>query len=413
MGLIVQKYGGTSVGDIERIKNVANKVSLAKQAGNKLVVVLSAMSGQTDALIKMAYQITDEPSERELDMLISTGERITIPLLAMALQKLGHKAISLTGRQSGIFTDSMHTKARIMRISGENVLKYLNDDCIVVVAGFQGIDEGSNVTTLGRGGSDTTAVALAVALKADKCEIYTDVDGIYTTDPNIVPQARRLDRVSYEEMLEMASLGAKVLQTRSVEFAAKYKMPVVVKSSFKEGAGTWVVEEEPSMEKVLVSSVVFDKNQAKVTIVGVPDRPGIAAKIFGIIAREEINVDMIIQNVGTTDMTDISLTVPRGEAGKAMRLLNEAAKEVGAEKVLIDEEIGKVSIVGVGMRSHTGVAAKFFSLLADANINIEMISTSEIKVSCVIKRGDVDRAVRILHAGFNLGGEGPRSERPH
>jgi aspartate kinase len=402
MALIVQKYGGTSVGDVERIKNVAKKVAQYKQRGHRIVVVLSAMSGETDKLLKLAYQITDEPNERELDMLISTGERVTVPLLAMALQALGLKAVSLTGRQSGIITDSMHTKARIKSIAKENVKKYLDDDHIVVVAGFQGIDERSNVTTLGRGGSDTTAVALAVALNADSCEIYTDVDGVYTTDPNIVPQARRLERISYEEMLEMASLGAKVLQTRSVEFAAKYRMPVVVKSSFKEGPGTWVVEEEPSMEKVVVSSVVYDKNQAKITLVGIPDKPGIASKIFGIIANEEINVDMIIQNVGTTDLTDLSLTVPRTEAGKTMKLLKDAAKDIGARDVLQDENIGKVSIVGVGMRSHTGVAAKLFSLLADAGINIEMISTSEIKISCIIRRDDVDRAVRIIHAGFNL-----------
>ncbi|MBI3793296.1 MAG: aspartate kinase [Nitrospinae bacterium] len=413
MGLIVQKYGGTSVGDVERIKNVAKKVAQYKAQGHGLVVVLSAMSGKTDELIKLAYQITDEPSERELDMLISTGERITIPLLAMALQSLGLKAVSLTGRQSGIFTDSMYTKARITKIAKENVQKYLHDDYIVVVAGFQGVDESSNVTTLGRGGSDTTAVALAVALSADKCEIYTDVDGVYTTDPNVVPQARRIERISYEEMLEMASLGAKVLQTRSVEFAAKYRMPVVVKSTFKDGPGTWVVEEEADMEKVAVSSVVYDKNQAKLTVVGVPDKPGIAAKIFNAIARAEINVDMIIQNVSVTALTDLSLTVPRAEAGKAMKLLESAANEIEAKSVMIDEEIGKVSIVGVGMRSHTGVAAKFFSLMADANINIEMISTSEIKVSCVIRKGDVDRAVRILHAGFHLGGGEPRVEQAH
>ncbi|MBI5179031.1 MAG: aspartate kinase [Nitrospinae bacterium] len=402
MALIVQKYGGTSVGDIERIKNVAKKVSRFKKEGHKLVVVLSAMSGQTDNLIKMAYQITDEPNERELDMLISTGERITIPLLAMALQALGHKAVSLTGRQSGIFTDSTYTKARIKNISNENVKRYLDEDYIVVVAGFQGIDDRQNVTTLGRGGSDTTGVALAVALKADLCEIYTDVDGVYTTDPNVEPKARRIDRISYEEMLEMASLGAKVLQTRSVEFAAKYRMPVVVKSTFKDGPGTWVVAEEPSMEKVVVSSVVYDKNQAKLTVVGVPDKPGIAAKIFGVIAKEEINVDMIIQNVSTTDLTDLSLTVPRTEAGKTMKLLKTAVAEIGAKDVVMDENIGKVSIIGVGMRSHTGVAAKLFSLLADAGINIEMISTSEIKISCVIRRDDVDRAVRIMHAGFSL-----------
>ena len=404
MALIVQKYGGTSVGSVERLKNVAKKVAEQKKKGDQLVVVLSAMSGQTDSLVKLAHEITREPAEREMDMLLSTGERVTIALLAIALQDLGVKAVSLTGRQAGIVTDSMHTKARIKSIAKENIKKYLDEDYVVVVAGFQGIDEKSNVTTLGRGGSDTTGVALAVALKADMCEIYTDVDGVYTTDPNVEPKARRLDRISYEEMLEMASLGAKVLQTRSVEFAAKYRMPVVVKSTFKEGPGTWVVAEEPSMEKVVVSSVPYDKNQAKLTVVGVPDRPGIASAILGEIAKEEINVDMIIQNVGIGGLTDFSLTVPRTESAKTLKILKGVAATIGAKDVQVDENIGKVSIVGVGMRSHSGVAAKMFQLLADAGINIEMISTSEIRVSCVIRKDDVDRAVRILHAGFGLEG---------
>ncbi|MBI5638496.1 MAG: aspartate kinase [Nitrospinae bacterium] len=404
MALIVQKYGGTSVGNVERLKNVAKKVAEQKKQGDQLVVVLSAMSGQTDSLVKLAHEITKEPVEREMDMLLSTGERVTIALLAIALQDMGVKAVSLTGRQAGIVTDSMHTKARIKSIARENIKRYLDDDCVVVVAGFQGIDEKSNVTTLGRGGSDTTGVALAVALKADMCEIYTDVDGVYTTDPNVEPKARRIDRISYEEMLEMASLGAKVLQTRSVEFAAKYRMPVVVKSTFKEGPGTWVVAEEPSMEKVVVSAVPYDKNQAKLTVVGVPDKPGIASAILGDIAKEEINVDMIIQNVGVGGLTDLSLTVPRTESAKALKILKSAAAKIGAKDVQMDENIGKVSIVGVGMRSHSGVAAKMFQLLADAGINIEMISTSEIRVSCVIRKDDVDRAVRILHAGFGLEG---------
>ena len=402
MALIVQKYGGTSVGNVERLKTVAKKVAEQKKSGDQLVVVLSAMSGQTDSLVKLAHEITKEPVEREMDMLLSTGERVTIALLAIALQDMGIKAVSLTGRQAGIVTDSMHTKARIKSIAKENIKKYLDDDYVVVVAGFQGIDERSNVTTLGRGGSDTTGVALAVALKADMCEIYTDVDGVYTTDPNVESKARRIDRISYEEMLEMASLGAKVLQTRSVEFAAKYRMPVVVKSTFKKGPGTWVVAEEPSMEKVVVSAVPYDTNQAKLTVVGVPDRPGIASAILGDIAKEEINVDMIIQNVGGGGLTDLSLTVPRTESAKAAKILKGAAAKIGAKDVQVDENIGKVSIVGVGMRSHSGVAAKMFQLLADAAINIEMISTSEIRVSCVIRKDDVDRAVRILHAGFGL-----------
>ena len=403
MAFIVQKYGGTSVADVERLKKVADKVASRKAEGNRMVVVLSAMAGETNALVELAKQASDNPDEREMDMLLSSGERITIPLLAMILKSRGIDAISLTGRQSGIFTDGAHTKARIRNIDTRNIFKWLERDHVVVVAGFQGYsEEVDSVTTLGRGGSDTTAVALAVALKADQCEIYTDVDGVFTTDPRIVPEARRIDRISYEEMLEMASLGAKVLQTRSVEFAAKYNMPILVKSSFTNGPGTWVTAEEPSMEEVLVSGVVYNKDQAKITIADVPDKPGCAAKIFDSLAHHNINVDMIIQNVGEKGLTSISLTVPSDESKKALSGLKGAASEIKAREVLLEENVGKVSIVGVGMRSHTGVAARMFRLLADGGINIQMISTSEIKVSCVIRKDEIDKAVRLLHDGFEM-----------
>ncbi len=407
MSLVVQKYGGTSVRDVSRIKAVAELVEKSVKENDTIIVVVSAMAGQTDNLVNMANELCDEPDEREMDRLLSTGELVTIPLLTMALHSLGLKAISLTGRQSGIITDDMHTKARIKYIEKKNIERWIHKGYVVVVAGFQGVrlsEDGhvSDITTLGRGGTDTTAMAIAVALKADRCEIYTDVDGVYTTDPRIEPQATRIDRISYEEMLEMASMGAKVLQIRSVEFAAKYKMPILVKSSYTNGPGTWVVEEESSMEEVAVSSVVFNRDQAKVTIIGVPDRPGIAAKIFKAVAENEINVDMIIQNVSAEELTDLSLTVPNTEAKKALKSLKDAVKEIGAKDVLLDEDVAKVSIIGVGMRSHTGVAAKMFSILAGANINILMISTSEIKVSCVIKKGDVDKAVKVLHKGFEL-----------
>jgi len=402
MALIVHKYGGTSVGDIAKIKAVAKKVAEARDAGNEVVVVVSAMAGETDRLIGLANAICDHPNERELDLLLSSGERVSCSLLTLALQALGYKAKALTGRQVGIVTDSTHTKARIKRITAERVKKALEEGEIPVVAGFQGIDEAEDVTTLGRGGSDTTAVALAAALKADLCIIYTDVDGVYTTDPNIVPEARRLDKISYEEMLELASLGAKVLQTRSVEFAKKFKVPLLVKSTFGEGKGTMVIEEDRDMEEVLVSGVAYDKNQAKITISGVPDRPGIASKIFSRIAEQEIVIDMIIQNVSEQGLADISFTLPKTEAKKALEIMKEVSGEIGGKKVELDTEIAKISIVGVGMRSHSGVAARMFGALAAENINILMISTSEIKISCVIEAKYTELAVRTLHRAFGL-----------
>ena len=401
--MIVQKYGGTSVADIDHLKRVATLVEKRSNSCGRLVVVLSAMSGQTDSLLKMAHEASEHPDERELDMLLSSGERITVPLLAMILKSRKLKAISLTGRQSGIFTDGMHTKARIKNIEKKRIERWLDKGYIAVVAGFQGYSEESDsVTTLGRGGSDTTAVALAVALNAERCEIFTDVDGVYTTDPNVESRARRISRISYEEMLEMAGLGAKVLQVRAVGMAAKYRMPILVKSSFTDGDGTMVVSEDESMESVLVSGVVYDKNQAKLTLTGIPDKPGIAAKIFEYVAAEGINVDMIIQNVSSDGATDLTLTVPLSDAKKAVKQLAKAAKEIDAGEVLMDKDIGKVSIVGIGMRSHTGIAAKMFSVMAEAGINILMISTSEIKVSCVVAKKDVEKSVKLLHKSFEL-----------
>lgn len=405
MPLRVHKYGGTSVGSVDRIKNVAKRVAAAKEKGDDIIVVVSAMSGETDRLLKMANQISAAPNEREVDMLLSTGERVTIALLAMALIDLGIKSKSFTGRQVGIMTDSVHTKARIEKITAERLLEALKEGVVPVVAGFQGINERSDVTTLGRGGSDTTAVAIAAALNADSCIIYTDVDGVYTTDPNICGSARKLDKVSYEEMLEFASLGAKVLQTRSVEFAMKYNVPVLVCSSFNNKSGTWVTREDRSMEQVVVSGIAYDKNQSKLTMTGVPDRPGIASKIFGEIAGANIIVDMIIQNVSQDGSTDISFTVPRGDLKEAALIVNKIAKEIGAGDLQTKEEIAKVSIVGVGMRSHSGVAAKMFDTLAKEAINIMMISTSEIKISCVIDSKYTELAVRSLHEAFSLGKE--------
>jgi aspartate kinase len=402
MALIVQKYGGTSVGSVERIHRVAEQVAEAKRAGHDLVVVLSAMSGETDRLLRLAHEVVSSPDEREMDMLLSTGERVTIALLAMDLRGRGINARSFTGRQVGIITDSTHTKARIARVTAERIREALAEGIIPIVAGFQGINEQSDVTTLGRGGSDLTAVALAAALKADRCIIYTDVDGVYTADPNIVPAARRLDRVSYEEMLELASLGAKVLQSRSVEFAAKYGVPVEVKSSFKEGQGTLVTTEDADMERVTVSGVTGDRNQAKITIIGVPDRPGIAARIFGPVAEANIVVDMIIQNVSQASLTDISFTVPRVDLGKAVSLVQRVAKEIDAKSVAVTEAIAKVSLVGVGMRTHSGVAARMFGVLSQEGINIIMISTSEIKISCVIDEKYLELAMRALHGAFGL-----------
>jgi aspartate kinase len=404
MPLIVQKYGGTSVGSPERIQAVAERVIRAKKAGDDVIVVLSAMSGETDRLVDLAHKMSPAPDEREMDMLLSTGERVTIALLAMALRERGYPARSFTGRQVGIITDAVHTKARIERVTGERMREALAEGVIPVVAGFQGINEKSDVTTLGRGGSDTTAVALAAALKADRCDIYTDVDGVYTTDPNIVPNARRLEKISYEEMLEMASLGAKVLQTRSVEFAMNYQVPVRVLSSFTDTpTGTLVTKEDRDMEQVVVSGVAYDRNQAKITLLGVPDRPGIAGRLFGGIAKENIVVDMIIQNISQEGLTDISFTVPKGDAQKAVALVKTLARGIGARDVELSEGIAKVSVVGVGMRSHSGVAATMFETLAREGINIMMISTSEIKVSCVMDAKYVELAVRALHDAFGLG----------
>jgi aspartate kinase len=401
--LIVQKYGGTSVGSPERIRNVAKRVVRTREEGHDVVVVVSAMSGETDKLINLANQVSENPDPREMDMLVSTGERVTIALLAMAIQSLGQRAQSFTGRQAGIISDCFHTKARIEKITGERLKHALKEGKIAVVAGFQGITETTDdVTTLGRGGSDLSAVAVAAALGADVCDIYTDVDGVYTTDPNMVPQARKLDKISYDEMLELASLGAKVLQTRSVEFAKKYNVPVRVLSSFNDNPGTLVTKEDPDMEKVVVSGVAYDKNQAKVTIQGVPDRPGVAAKIFNTISDNNVVVDMIIQNIGDAGLTDMSFTVPRTDSKKILDVMKKVVDEVGAKSVNIKEEIAKISIVGVGMRSHSGVAAKMFSTLAKEGINIMMISTSEIKISCVIDAKYTELAVRVLHEAFEM-----------
>ncbi len=402
MACYVQKFGGTSVGSIERIQHVAQLIDNTYREGHQLVVVLSAMSGETDRLTKMARALSADPDDRELDVLLSSGERVTIALMAMMLKKLGVKAQSFTGRQVGIVTDGAHTKARVSRVETKRVRAALQDGVVPIVAGFQGINEASDVTTLGRGGSDLTAVVLAAALKADTCFIYTDVDGVYTADPNMVPSARRLEKISYEEMLELASLGAKVLQTRSVELAAKHQVPVEVRSSFQDGPGTRVVKEDTDMEQVLVSGVTGDRNQAKVTVVGVPDQPGIAAKIFVAIAEAEINVDMIIQNVSQDSSTDISFTVPRNDLKSTIRLVQDLAKEVSARTVEVNEAIAKVSLVGVGMRSHSGVAARMFATLSRDGINIRMISTSEIKISCVVEEKYMELAVRGLHQEFGL-----------
>ncbi|MGA1842452.1 MAG: aspartate kinase [bacterium] len=401
--IIVQKYGGTSVGSIERITKVAKRVCTTHDAGNNVVVVVSAMSGQTDHLITMAHEITMNPSEREMDMLLATGEQVTIALLAMAIQSMSHPAISMTGSQANILTDMAHTKARIMDIPTERLIKELERGRILIVAGFQGVTADGDITTLGRGGSDTSAVALAAALKADTCEIYTDVDGVFTTDPNIVPEARKIDRISYEEMLEMASLGAKVLQIRAVEFAMKYNVPIHVRSSFNDNQGTIVTREDPNMEQVLVQGVTYSKNEAKLTVIGVPDRPGIAATIFNHLADANIVVDMIIQNISEKELADISFTVLRNECQKALKVIRDLVnEELGAKEIQCDDKIAKVSIVGVGMKNHSGVAAKMFDILAKEGINILMISTSEIAISCVIDSKYTELAVRALHEVFEL-----------
>ncbi|MGE5470411.1 MAG: aspartate kinase [Bacteroidota bacterium] len=404
MALIVQKYGGTSMGSPERIRNVAKRVARWKAQGHQVVVVVSAMSGETNRLIGLAKDISSSPDPRELDVMVSTGEQVTIALLAMALKDIGLKARSYTGSQVKVLTDSTFTKARILDIEGHNIHRDLADDAVVVVAGFQGADEHGNITTLGRGGSDTSAVAMAAALKADECQIYTDVDGVYTTDPRVVPEARKLDRITFEEMLEMASLGSKVLQIRSVEFAGKYKVKLRVLSSFQdEGEGTLItVEEDKNMEQPIISGIAFNRDEAKLTVLGVPDKPGIAYHILGAIAAANIDVDMIIQNVGHDGTTDFSFTVNRGEFAKAQAILETVKAELGAREVVGDSKICKVSAVGVGMRSHPGVASQMFKALADEGINIQMISTSEIKISVVIDEKYLELAVRVLHRTFGL-----------
>lgn len=402
MSLIVQKYGGTSVGSIEKIRDVAERVLEYHKEGDQMVVVLSATAGQTDGLIQLAHEVTNDPDSRELDVLISTGEQLSVALFAITLKSMGFDARSLLGFQVGIHTDQLYGKAKIHEIDTSRIMKELDQNRILAVAGFQGLDDEGNITTLGRGGSDTTAVALAAALKADVCEIFTDVDGVYTTDPNICPKAKKMGFISYEEMLEMASMGAKVLEIRSVEFAKKFNVPIHVRSTFTKEKGTMVVGETKDMEKVMVSGVAYDKNEARITVRRVPDRPGIAAQIFGPISKSGIVVDMIIQNTSEDGITDLTFTVPKSEFYKTMKLVSDVAKEIGAERVLGDEDIAKVSIVGVGMRIHAGVALKMFETLANENINIMMISTSEIKVSCVIEEKYTELAVRVLHKAFGL-----------
>ncbi|NIA24788.1 MAG: aspartate kinase [Gammaproteobacteria bacterium] len=399
MGLYVQKFGGTSVADAERIRRVAARVAATKRAGNEVLVVVSAMGSSTDDLIDLANQVHPDPPGREMDMLLSAGERIAMSLLAMAIHAEGIEAVSFTGSQAGILTDSRHGGAKIQEIRGFRVVESLGEGKVVIVAGFQGVDpESKDVTTLGRGGTDTTAVALAAANHADVCEIYTDVDGVFTADPRLVPAARKLDEITFEEMLELASTGAKVLMARSVEVAQRFGIPLHVRSSFHDGQGSWV--KEATMEQAIVRGISHDTAETKVTIVGVPDRPGVAASVFAPLADRGVNVDMIVQNVSHDGTTDISFTIPKGGVAVAEETAREVAREVGAKAVLVDLEIGRVSVVGVGMRSNPGIAARMFKVLADHGINIEMISTSSIRISCVIREGQVEQAVRALHRAF-------------
>ena len=402
MALVIQKFGGTSVGTLERIHRVAQRVEETVRIGHQVVVVLSAMSGETDRLMRMAHEVTLHPDDRELDVLLSSGERVTIALLAMALRGRGINARSFTGRQVGIVTNSSHRRARIIKIMASSVQQALAEGVVPVVAGFQGVNERSEVTTLGRGGSDLTAVALAVSLKADRCLILTDVDGVYTADPNVVPSARKIHKLSYEEMLEFASLGAKVLQTRSVELAAKYGVPIEVRSSFQEGEGTLVTHEDEDMERAVVAGVTGDRHQAKITVVGVPDRPGIAADLFGAVAEASISVDMIIQNVSQKTLADISFTMPRSDLSQALPIMEKVKVELGAQAIEVNDAIAKVSIIGVGMRSHSGVASRMFQTLFRDGINIMMISTSEIKISCILDTQDLNCAMKALHQEFGL-----------
>jgi aspartate kinase len=411
MGLIVQKYGGSSVADAEGLKRVASRIVATKKAGHQVAVVVSAMGDTTDELIDLAEQVTPMPNGRELDMLLTAGERISMALLAMAIGNLGHEARSFTGSQAGVLTTSTHGKARIIDVKPGRIVEALNDGAIAIVAGFQGINQDTNdVTTLGRGGSDTTAVALAAALDADVCEIYTDVDGVYTADPRIVPTARKLDSVTYEEMLELAASGAKVLHLRCVEYARRYDLPIHVRSSFSNLEGTWVVKDHPegaNMEQAIIAGVAHDKSEAKITIVGVPDRTGVAARIFQTIADADINIDMIVQNVSAaaTGLTDISFTLPKSDGAEATRILKDIQGEIGFHSLQYDDQIGKLSLVGAGMRSHPGVTATFFACLADAGLNIEMISTSEIRISVIVREIDLEKGVKAAHTAFELDAE--------
>ena len=402
MALIVQKYGGTSVGSTERIRRVADRCLRTQAEGHDVVVVVSAMSGETNRLLELVRAISDTPSMREQDAVVSTGEQVSVGLLALAIQRLGGKARSFTGQQVRILTDSVHGKARIKEIDGSVIRASLANKEIVVVAGFQGVDANGDITTLGRGGSDTSAVAIAAALGADACEIYTDVEGVYTTDPNLVKEARRLERISYEEMMELASQGAKVLQIRAVEAAMKYRVPLWVKSSFTDGPGTLVCEEDKAMEDVLVSGIAFDRNEAKITVRDVPDKPGMAAQLFGALDAKQISVDLIVQNLSRKGMTDLTFTVTQADLKVAEESIRQVAQEIGAGEVESDENVSKVSIVGVGMRNHSGVAARMFQVLGAEGINVQMISTSEIKVSCVVRSEHTERAVQALHAAFGL-----------
>ena len=402
-GLIVQKFGGSSVANVERVQNVARRVANYRKKGYDLVVVVSALGDTTDELIELAHQINTEPSEREMDMLLATGEQISVALLAMAIHKLGFEAISFTGAQVGIITDTSHTRARIIKINADKIKEELKKGKIVIVAGFQGVTLNQDITTLGRGGSDLTAVALAKELQADKCEIYTDVQGIYTTDPRIEPKAKKIKEITYDEMLEMASLGAQVMQARSIEVAKKFDVPIHVRSSFNDMTGTMITKEAKRMEDVVVSGVTVNKSEAKITVCNVPDRPGIAARIFKELSSSGVNVDMIVQNVSHIRQTDISFTVSKADVQKTMRITKKVAKSIQSGEVLDDQDIARVAVVGVGMKSHPGVAAKMFDVLAKNKINIEMISTSDISISCIIKKKFAEVAVRALHAKFGLG----------
>ncbi len=403
MSIIVKKFGGTSVGDTAKIKNVAKRIVGTIEKGNQVVVAVSAMGGTTDKLVALAHEVSPSPLERELDMLLSTGEQVSIALLAMAVSELGYEAISLTGNQVGILTDGFYSNARIVSINNQRIFDELKMGKVVILAGFQGVTIDGEITTLGRGASDTTAVAIAASLNADRCEIYTDVDGIYTADPRIVKSARKLDRITHDEMLEMAGLGAKVLHSRSVELAKKFQVPLMVRSSFHEGDGTIIVKESEIMEQVVVSGVTSNKDQAKISLIGIEDKPGVAAEIFNIVAEQNINIDMIIQNVGRDGTTDLSFTVPEKDLSKTVKVIQELNDQIKIATLETDSDISKVSVVGIGMVSHVGVASKMFSALAEQNINIQMISTSEIKISCVIDQTQTDKAVEVIHDSFDLG----------